>query len=94
VDWTYSTGDAGHSSGLAAARFATFGMGFAASSWNVERSLVINAAKHDFTPTAFGLVFQRALALPVAPQTEPIPPFDHIDAEPLTVDLSPPLPDV
>jgi hypothetical protein len=94
VDWSYSADDFGRSSDLAAARFARYGMGWAASFWNAEPRVVGDALVHKFSPTPFGLIVKRALAAPVPPQTQPLTPPEQAEVEnaPTDVGLEIPLP--
>jgi len=50
------------------------GIGWAAANWNADSRLVADAANHDFTPTGWGLVVQRALRLPVRPLLQSFAP--------------------
>jgi hypothetical protein len=60
--WTDSYPDLGRSADLAGGWLERLGIGWTACNWNAEPRLVINAAKHDFTPTRFGRVARRLLA--------------------------------
>ena len=65
--WSDGAADFGRSAEEAANLFERYGMGWLAENWNAEPSLVTNAASHDFAPTRWGLVVQRAMAQPVKP---------------------------
>jgi len=72
-EWSNAEVNLGRSADAAAALFDQLGMGWAASTWNAEPRLVIDALKGRFTSLPFGRVAQRGLALPVEPQTQPFP---------------------
>jgi hypothetical protein len=73
--WSDGAGpDLGRLAGFVADLLARYGIGFAAANWNAEPRLVADASNGDFTPTAWGLVVQRALTLPVRPLLKP---FHH-----------------
>jgi hypothetical protein len=72
-EWSDVDTDLGRSADAAAALFDRLGMGWAASTWNAEPRLVIDALAGRFTSLPFGRVAQRGLALPVEPQTQPFP---------------------
>ena len=65
--WSDGADDSGRASELAASIFSRYGIGWASGNWNAEPRLVANATAHQFTPTRWGLIAQRALALPVRP---------------------------
>jgi hypothetical protein len=73
--WSGGGSDLGRSSDVAVSTFNRLGIGWAASSWNSEPRLVVDAARHRYTPTPFGLTVRRALALPPRPQLSPFPRF-------------------
>ena len=52
--------------------FGRHGIHWAASSWNDNAVLVANAGAHDFSPTGWGLIVQRAATYPVRPFLQPI----------------------
>jgi transposase InsO family protein len=60
--WSDDGADFGRLSAHAADLFERYGIGWAASSWNADPRLVVDAVNHDFTPTGWGLIAQRALA--------------------------------
>jgi Cellulase (glycosyl hydrolase family 5) len=61
--WSDDGSDMGRLSSRVADLFGRFGVGWAASTWNADSPLVVDAANHDFTPTGWGLIAQRALSL-------------------------------
>jgi Cellulase (glycosyl hydrolase family 5) len=63
--WSGSGTDLGRSSELAADMMERYGVGWAAANWNAEPRIVIDAGTSQFVPTRWGLLVQRALALPV-----------------------------
>jgi hypothetical protein len=62
------------SSELTAEAFSRLGIGWVAAGWNSEPRLVANAMTSDFTPTKWGLVVQRAAALPTKEPLAPLLP--------------------
>ncbi len=73
--WTDDGADLGRSSEHAARSFERYGIGWAASNWNAEPRLVSDAANHDFRPTPWGRIVQRALRLAVKPLLKPFAPL-------------------
>jgi hypothetical protein len=69
--WSDGGTDFSRASELASALLQRYGMGWASANWNAPPRLVIDAAAHRFAPTRWGLVAQRALALPVKPMLTP-----------------------
>lgn len=69
--WSDGGPDFGRSSELAADLVERCGMGWAAANWNAGPRLVTNAAAHEFVPTRWGLLVQRALAQPLRPLLTP-----------------------
>jgi hypothetical protein len=72
-EWSDAEANFGRDADAAAALFDRLGMGWAASTWNAEPRLVIDALASRFTSLPFGRIAQRGLALPVEPQTQPFP---------------------
>jgi hypothetical protein len=69
--WSDGGADFGRASELASALLQRYGIGWASANWNAAPRLVVDAAAHRFAPTRWGLVAQRALALPVKPMLTP-----------------------
>ncbi len=65
--WSDSNPNADRSSEGAANLFARYGMGWIAANWNADPRLVRSSIDHDFAPTRWGYVAQRAFAQPVKP---------------------------
>jgi len=65
--WSDSGADFGRSSELAADLLERFAAGWAASSWNADPRLVVNALAHQYSATRWGSQVQRTLAQPVRP---------------------------
>jgi len=68
---TWSEPDDGRIGPYIADIFGRYGIGFAAANWNAAPNLIVDAANHDFTATAWGLVASRAAAAPVRPMRQP-----------------------
>jgi hypothetical protein len=73
TEWSDAEANLGRGADAAAALFDRLGIGWAASTWNADPRLVIDAMTSRFTSLPFGRVVQRGLALPVEPQTQPFP---------------------
>jgi hypothetical protein len=69
--WSDDGTDLGRMSAHVADLFERCAIGWAASSWNADPCLVADAAGHDFTPTVWGHVVQRAASLLSQPMLEP-----------------------
>lgn len=65
--WSDAAADFGRSAEQTSNLFSRYGMGWIAANWNAEPRLVPDAAAHDFAPTRWGLIVQRALTQPVKP---------------------------
>jgi hypothetical protein len=72
--WSDSGSDFGRSSAHVPDLFDRYGMGWAASSWNADPRLVVDAANHDFTSTGWGLVASRSFRLPAKALLNPFGP--------------------
>jgi hypothetical protein len=66
--WSDSNPNADRSSAGTGNLFARYGMGWIAANWNADPRLVRSSIDHDFAPTRWGYVAQRALAQPVKPR--------------------------
>lgn len=71
AEWSNGETDFGRLSGYVADLLERYGIGWAAANWNADPRLVVDAAHHDFTPTGWGLIVQRALTLPARPLLKP-----------------------
>ncbi len=69
--WSDDGTDLWRSSGHAADLFERCGIGWAAANWNAAPLLVADAANDDFTPTGWGVVAQRALAMSAVDAYQP-----------------------
>ena len=65
--WSDDSPDLGRSSIHVADLFDRYGIGWAAANWNSPPLLVSDSVNHDFTPTGWGLIAERAFKLPVKP---------------------------
>jgi hypothetical protein len=70
-EWSDGGTDFGRSAELAAELIERCAIGWAICNWNAEPRLVANAATHQFAPTRWGMLAQRALAQPVKPLLVP-----------------------
>lgn len=70
-EWSNGGTDFGRLSGYVADLLDRYGIGWAAANWNADPRLVADAAHHDFTPTGWGLIVQRALTLPARQLLKP-----------------------
>jgi hypothetical protein len=61
--WSDDAANLGRTSARVADLFERYGIGWAAANWNADDRLVADAANHDFTPTGWGIIAQRALAV-------------------------------
>lgn len=64
-EWSDGGPDFGRSSALAADLIVRVGAGWAASNWNSDPGLVVDATARKFSATRWGMVVQRTLAQPV-----------------------------
>ncbi len=69
--WSDDGSDLGRMASHIADLFERYGIGWAAANWNADPRLVTDAAGHDFAPTVWGRVAQRAMKLTVPPLLEP-----------------------
>src|SRR5262249_38589652 len=65
--WSDSSVNADRTSEGTANLFSRYGMGWLAANWNADPRLVRSSIDHDFAPTRWGYIAQRALAQPVKP---------------------------
>jgi hypothetical protein len=70
--WSDASANSDRSSEGTANLFGRYGMGWIAANWNADPRLVRSSIDHDFTPTRWGFVAQRAFAQPVKPMLPPV----------------------
>ncbi len=75
--WSDDGSDFGRMASRVADLFGRFGIGWAAANWNADPLLVTNAPGDDFTPTSWGQIAQRALAVAAVSDFQPASPISQ-----------------